>query len=168
MRFDRCNMMPASNARKLNSNVARPKQMKTLIVDEYALFREGLCYVLHALDEQMIILQASDCHHAFKLATGHSDLDLVLLDPHITGNKGCTTLESFVENYPALPVVILSDSRRHDDVRVALNAGAVGYIPKNTDSRLMLYALQIVLAGGIYVPVIATPDNINIFDDSAG
>jgi len=128
--------------------------MKTLIVDDHALFREGLCHVLNALDEQVINLQASDYDSAFQQAAEHPDLDLVLLDLNMPGKDGFATLAAFVDKYPALPVVILSGSNQRKDIQRALDAGAVGYIPKDTTSVVMLNALRSILAGGTYVPLI--------------
>ena len=51
-----------------------------------------------------------------------------------------------------MPIVILSASNQQSDIQRALNAGAMGYIPKESTSSVMLNALKLILAGGIYVP----------------
>jgi len=126
--------------------------MKVLIVDDHALFRDGLCHVLNALDDKVCILQAADYANALQQAATHSDLDLVLLDLNMPGKDGFAALATFVKQYPALPVVMLSGSRLHQDIQRALDTGAVGYIPKFTTSIVMLNALRKILAGGTYVP----------------
>lgn len=130
--------------------------MKILIVDDHALFREGLCHVLNALDEHVITLQAGNYDSAMHQVTEHTDLDLVLLDLNIPGKNGFETLATFVEKYPALPVVILSSSNQREDIQRSLDSGAVGYIPKDTTSIVMLNALRLILSGGTYVPQIMT------------
>ena len=126
--------------------------MKILIVDDHALFREGLCHVLHELDQEMQILEAADFEKALHYVSLHPDLDLVLLDLNIPGKDGFSILDSITKQYPAMPVVILSASNHNNDVRRALDAGAMGYIPKESTSSVMLNALRLILAGGIYVP----------------
>jgi DNA-binding NarL/FixJ family response regulator len=126
--------------------------MKILIVDDHALFREGLCHVLNAYDEEVSIVEASDYDHALQHVSDNPDLDMILLDLNMPGKDGFVTLESFTKLYPALPVVIISASILQSNVQRALDAGAVGYIPKDTTSAVMLSALRLILSGGIYVP----------------
>lgn len=126
--------------------------LKLLIVDDHALFREGLCHVLRELDEQATILEAPDYERALQHAAANPELDLVLLDLNMPGKDGFTALDSFATRYPTLPVVILSASSLRSDIQRALDAGAMGYIPKDTTSAIMLGALRLILAGGIYIP----------------
>lgn len=128
--------------------------MKTLIVDDHALFREGLCHILNALEENMTILHAAEYESALRHAGDNPDLDLVLLDLNVPGKDGFAILATFVEKYPALPVVMLSGSEQRKDIQRALDNGAVGYIPKDTTSVIMLNALRLILSGGTYVPQI--------------
>ena len=126
--------------------------MKVLIVDDHALFREGLCHVLKSLDQKVCIIEATDYESALQQAATHADLDLILLDLNMPGIDGFVTLKAFVNKYPALPVVMLSGSRLHTNIQRALDTGAVGYIPKFTCSIEMLNALRQILSGGTYVP----------------
>lgn len=127
-------------------------QMKILIVDDHALFREGLCYVLNELEESISILEASDFQRAKQHVVENPDLDLVLLDLNMPGEDGFTILDTFSKVYSALPVVILSASSQRSDIQRTLDAGAMGYIPKDTTSAVMLNALRMILSGGIYLP----------------
>jgi len=126
--------------------------MKILIVDDHALFREGLCHVLAKLDNNIMLLQASDFKRAWRLVTENSDLDLLLLDLNLPDYDGFSALERLTQSYPALPVVILSASNRREDIQRSLNGGAMGYIPKESTGSVMISALMLVLSGGIYVP----------------
>lgn len=130
----------------------RAVTIKILIVDDHALFREGLCHVLRQLDEEVMALQASDCESALKALAEHPDLDLLLLDLNMPGRDGFSVLEIASQQNPTLPVVILSASRNRSDLDRVMASSAMGYIPKDTTSKVMLGALQVVLAGGIYTP----------------
>lgn len=136
--------------------------MKILIVDDHALFREGLCHVLNVLDEHVAILQAGNYDAAMLQAAEHTNIDMVLLDLNIPGKNGFVTLATFTEKYPALPVVILSGSNQREDIQRSLDSGAVGYIPKDTTSIVMLNALRLILSGGTYVPQIMTQMNESV------
>jgi len=126
--------------------------MHILIVDDHALFREGLCHVLHTLDEDAAIIEASDYDGTLQQLAAETEMDLVLLDLHLPGRNGFDILQAIVRQYPALPVVILSGSTQRSDMQRAINLGARGFIPKDSSSAIMLSALRLILSGGIYVP----------------
>lgn len=126
--------------------------MKTLIIDDNALFREGLHYVLSELDKQVRILEAPDYARAIQHVSANPDLDLVLLDLHIPDSNGITILKAFTQSYPTMPVVIVSASDQRIDIQQSLDAGAVGYISKGSSHTEMLDALRLILSGETYVP----------------
>jgi DNA-binding NarL/FixJ family response regulator len=126
--------------------------MKILIVDDHALFREGLCYVLYALEDSVTILEASNFDLAVQHVSENPDLDLVLLDLNMPGKDGFAALTYFTNTFSALPVVILSASQMRSDMQRSLDSGAMGFIPKDTTSEVMLNALRLIFSGGIYVP----------------
>lgn len=126
--------------------------VKILVVDDHALVREGLCQVLKGLDEDVEVLQASDCNQAFKLADLHPDFDLVLLDFHLPDMNGLEALGVLGKSHPELPVVILSGSYNLQIVRKVMKSGAAGFIAKSGVSTELLSALKLVLAGEVYSP----------------
>lgn len=133
--------------------------MKILILDDHPLFREALHYILQKLDEQVVILDAADYETAMQHVIENPDIDLISLDLCLSSDKGgFSVLDAISENYPAMPVVVISSSRSRSDIDRAIEAGARGYIPKCTPSLIMLNALSLILAGGIYTPP-------NIVDD---
>ncbi|MEH6569988.1 MAG: response regulator transcription factor [Halioglobus sp.] len=131
---------------------SRSATIKILIVDDHALFREGLCHVLGQLDEQVMTLEAQDCESAFELLGQHTDLDLMLLDLNMPGRNGFSVLDIASQQNPMLPVAILSASRSQSDLERVMASSAMGFIPKDTTSAVMLGALKMILAGGIYTP----------------
>lgn len=126
--------------------------MKILIIDDHTLFREGLSLVLDQLEGENEILEADNYSQAKDHLSTNPDIDLVLQDLYFPGNNGFEVLIEINQQYPALPVVIISASKKPSDIQQALNSGAVGYITKDTSSDVMFKALQLILAGGIYVP----------------
>jgi len=61
-------------------------------------------------------------------------------------------LDMVRQEYSSLPVVVLSASKLNSDVHRAIDAGAMGYIPKSSSSNVMLNALNLVLLGEVYIP----------------
>jgi len=126
--------------------------MKLLICDDHALFRAGLALVLRDLEPATVLLDSAGAADTFRLVDEHPDLDLVLMDLNMPGMDGLAALVELRARHPALPVVIVSGSEQHADVRAAIDRGASGFIPKSSSAPVLLAALRLILSGGVYVP----------------
>jgi len=127
--------------------------MKILVVDDHALIREALHSVLRDLKPEAVVIDAANCQDAMRLAeVNAADLNLILLDLGLPDGDGFEMLGQLGARYPGVAVVVLSASKDHASVTKALNLGALGFIPKSATRAVMMSALQLVFAGGIYVP----------------
>jgi DNA-binding NarL/FixJ family response regulator len=127
--------------------------MKILVVDDHVLIRDALRGVLKELKGEADVLEASDCRQAMALITENaSDLGLILLDLHLPDRDGFSALAEVRERYPTVSVVVLSGQNDRDSVVKALGLGALGFIPKSGQREVMLSALQLIFAGGRYIP----------------
>jgi two-component system nitrate/nitrite response regulator NarL len=126
--------------------------MKYLIVDDHAVLRNGLKALLRQAETDPLVVEASDGAEGLRLAGLHRDLDAVFLDLEMPGISGMSAIEEFGKQYPDLPVIVLSSSEDPREVRRALAAGALGYVPKSASSETLLAAVGFVLQGNVYVP----------------
>ena len=126
--------------------------MKTLLADDHPLMREGVRQVLAQLEPAIEIIDAHDYPSLFAQTAQHADLDLALVDLNMPGFVGMQGITQYRHRFPDIPLVVLSASESPHDIRSALEAGALGYIPKAASTAVMLAALRQVLAGNIYVP----------------
>ena len=126
--------------------------MKTLVADDHALLRSGLIEALSRLDPEATTYEASNADEVMGILSAHPDLDLILLDLFMPGANGFDLLSQVCDTASGASVVVLSASDDTAHMRKALDCGAAGFIPKSTAREVMLSALQLVLAGGIYVP----------------
>jgi DNA-binding NarL/FixJ family response regulator len=126
--------------------------MKFLVVDDHALIREAMRGILAELQKDSEVLEASTCAQAMDLIERHPDLGLVLLDVQLPDRDGFEALADLRERYPAISVVMLSAFNDRDNVVKALDTGALGFIPKTNSREVLLSALRLVLAGGVYIP----------------
>src|SRR5438445_4990865 len=126
--------------------------IKILVVDDHALIREALHGVLRKLTRDAVILEASNCAQTMETVASHPDISLILLDLNLPDRDGFSLLAELRERNPAVSLVVLSAVQDRATVMKALDLGAMGYIPKSARNEVMLSALQLVFAGGIYIP----------------
>jgi DNA-binding NarL/FixJ family response regulator len=126
--------------------------MKVLIVDDHGLFREGMRLLLERMGDDFEVIEAADCDTAFDLIKLNADLGLVLLDLGLPDMPGLDALSLMRTHHPAIPVVVISAAEDRPSVLEAINRGAMGFIPKSSDTNLLRNALQLVLAKGVYIP----------------
>lgn len=130
--------------------------MKILIVDDHPVMRAGVRSCLVDLDPATDFVEAANLQEAVRAAkaAGPADsFDLVLLDLALPDRSSVQTLIAFRESVePCPPVVVFSATEDADIVTAALDAGAMGFIPKTSSPAVLQQALRLVLANGIYVP----------------
>jgi DNA-binding NarL/FixJ family response regulator len=126
--------------------------MNLLLVDDHALFREGLrALLLNIISADVAIYEAASVEGAVDECNA-TQFRMVLLDLGLSSSDGLDTLDSFRARVPNIPVIVLSGDQEPHRIRAAIDRGAVGYIPKSHTSELMIAALRFVLAGGVYLP----------------
>jgi DNA-binding NarL/FixJ family response regulator len=128
--------------------------MKLLIIDDHSIMRAGLAALLEQSNADVRVLQAGDAPSGLIEIEQHPDLDAVFLDLNLPGQDGMSALADIGRRRPDLPVILLSSSEDPHDVRRGLAGGALGYLPKSASPQTLMSALQLVLAGEVYVPQI--------------
>lgn len=132
--------------------------MKFLLIDDHALFRHGLLLLLAQLAGEHRFLEVETCEAALAEAAAHGDIDLVLLDLALPGMNGLDGLVRLRELCPATPIVLLSANDSPQIIVEGIRRGAQGFIPKSSSPKVMAAALQVILAGGTYVPASSVLD----------
>jgi DNA-binding NarL/FixJ family response regulator len=131
--------------------------MDILIVDDHPLYIKGVESLLVELDPTIRAQGARSVEEALAIAAARP-FDLVLLDLKLPGMNDLDALAKVKAALPAIPVVVVSGNENSNDIWRAIELGAAGYIPKNTDPLLVTNALRLVLARGVYIPPQALKD----------
>lgn len=126
--------------------------VKLLIVDDHGLVREGLKAIVGQSDLQAQCLEAWDEASIWQQLSQHADMDLVLLDIQLPGLSGMELLKRIVSERPQLPIIMLSADHDSDTVSQALQLGASGFMPKSSLNQVLISAIRLVVAGGVYIP----------------
>lgn len=127
--------------------------MRVLIVDDHSMFCDGLKLLLKTLG---VASQVASCTRADQAMSLVKDevWDLILLDWNMGEGRasGGDLIGQFMALQPQTRVVVISAEASARRVREAVDAGAVGFVPKEASSELLIDAISVTSHGGIYLP----------------
>src|SRR5579864_7936021 len=120
--------------------------IRTMIVDDHALFRRGLEMVLEGEPDIDLVGQASDGTEAVEKAA-ESLPDIVLMDIRMPRSNGIEACRAVKEAAPSAKIVILTISDEEEDLFEAIRAGASGYLLKDIPLDEVAEAVRSVHGG---------------------
>ena len=126
--------------------------VKILIVDDHGLVREGLQAILSRSELGAQYVEAWDAASLWSQLQQHADIDLVLMDIQLPETSGLSLLADITQRFPLLPVIMLSADHDAGIVQHSLEQGARGFLPKSSLNQVLVSAIRLVAAGGVYVP----------------
>jgi len=115
--------------------------LRLLLVDDHALFREGLTALLSYHDDFSVVGEADDAQSALEKARA-LEPDIVLMDIELPGEDGVMATQRLKAEMPAVMVVMLTVRDDSQTLFEAIKAGAQGYLVKNVRSRELLEQLR--------------------------
>jgi DNA-binding NarL/FixJ family response regulator len=133
--------------------------LKVLIVDDHAVFREGLRALLDLEEDFDVIGEASRGDEAMALVSEEAP-DVILLDLHLPDGSGADFCRQLLEISPGSKVLILSAYDSDDEVSAALISGASGYVLKTVsgerlaDNIRSVYRGEVLLAPSVAAKVV--------------
>jgi DNA-binding NarL/FixJ family response regulator len=130
-----------------NGNTA----IRILIVDDHPVVRAGLASMLGTQAGLKVIGSASSSEEALKKLQ-HEVADVMLLDLRMPGMNGIEMLRALARKQAAPRVIVLTSYELDEDIYRAVQAGAQGYLMKNTPQSEMIEAITSVHAGKRYFP----------------
>jgi two-component system invasion response regulator UvrY len=121
---------------------------KILIVDDHEVVRAGVMRIVE--QPGTIFGEASNADQALKLVR-EEDWDLAVLDLSLGDRSGLELLKELKQTRAKLPILILSMHSEVQYARRAFQAGAAGYITKDSPSEELVKAVNRVIEGGRYI-----------------
>lgn len=123
-----------------------------IIADDHPLFRNALFQSIHMAIGGTTLLEADSLSALLALLEKEPEPDLLLLDLKMPGANGMSGLIQLRAEYPELPIVVVSASEEPAVVTQVKSHGAYGFIPKSSDMKTLVAALNQVLEGEPYFP----------------
>lgn len=124
--------------------------MRTLIVDDHALFCQTMQFMLEDLNPDMTCEIATTLKAALNQK---GSFDLILLDYGFPCESDLNSgVERMREAHKEATIVMVSALREPERVHELIRRGAAGFVSKESDVQTLLQALRTILDGGVYVP----------------
>ncbi|MGQ7847724.1 response regulator transcription factor [Granulosicoccus sp. 3-233] len=125
---------------------------QVLIIDDHPLFREALSSALKLACPSVSSCEVSTLEEAVSVLEADRDYDIALLDLNIPGVSGFEGLLRLRTLHPRLPVLVVSGLENEQIIDEAITYGAAGFLPKSLGREVLASAIDVIMAGGIYVP----------------
>jgi two-component system, NarL family, response regulator DegU len=121
--------------------------MRILIVDDHALVRRGMTYVVKEGFPDAEVTEAEGAAAALEMLHGGMKVDLALVDVRMPDLDGLELLRSIKAEWPDIPVVMLSTYENAPYVKRALSDGAAGYLLKDATPEDLSQAINVAMTG---------------------
>ncbi len=131
-------------------NRSSQKKITVLVCDDHALFREGVKTILNSQPDIEVVGEASDGKEAVQEAIRLSP-DIILMDISMPVLKGFDAVRRIKKVRPDTKILILTVYDDEDLVARCLDAGAAGYVLKDSPPLQLVYAIQTVHHGEQYM-----------------
>jgi DNA-binding NarL/FixJ family response regulator len=124
--------------------------IKVLLADDHSIVREGLRKVLEESSEIQVIAEAADGETALDKALSFKP-DVAVVDISMPGMDGLEVVTRLKSYCPGIPVLILTMHEEEQYVIRAMEAGAMGYVTKQSAPEQLVAAVKKLYGGGSYL-----------------
>ena len=138
--------LPAAEGNEPGVSARPPAPLAVLIVDDHPVVREGLRGMLAAEPAIQVVAEAASGAEAVVMAKLHRP-DVVLMDLRMPGGDGVQATAGIIAALPGTRVVVLTTYETDADIVRAVEAGATGYLLKDTPRRDLVAAIRAAARG---------------------
>jgi two-component system NarL family response regulator len=124
--------------------------IRILLADDHPPLREGLASILNSQPEFTVVAEAGSGSEVLEII-GREAIDLFILDLRMPGGDGIHTIKELIKRDPSSRILVLTTYDNEEDVFNALEAGALGYLPKDTKRAEIIEAVMQVHSGNRYL-----------------
>jgi len=125
---------------------------RVLVVDDHPLIIAAVQGVLTGSGVASVVDQASSLNDARAMLRDPGDYKLVVLDLGLSDSQGMNGLLTLREDFPDIPVIILTSDSSIETVTAAFENNARGFVVKGESPHVLVSAVRSVLAGGTHIP----------------
>lgn len=126
------------------------KPVTVVLADDHELVRDGIRMVLESEPDIEVVAQAGDTESAGRYVLGHKP-SILVLDLNMPGPPSLELLPKIAETSPDTKVIVLTMQNEPAFARKAFQAGAKGFVIKQSAAGELVSAIRAVLAGETYI-----------------
>jgi DNA-binding NarL/FixJ family response regulator len=126
-------------------------RIRVLSVDDHPLLRQGIAAIINSQEDMSLVSQASNGIEAIQQFSEHRP-DVTLMDLRLPGMSGIDATIAIRAEFPEARIIMFTTSEGDVEVHRALEAGARGYLLKNTPAQDLIEVIRQVHAGKKRIP----------------
>ncbi|MFT3782825.1 MAG: response regulator transcription factor [Nibricoccus sp.] len=127
------------------------KKIRVMLVDDHMIVRMGMSFAVNNQPDMQVIAQAQDGIEAIELYRSHQP-DVVVLDLRMPKRNGIETISFLRREFTGARILVLSNYDAGDEIASAIQAGAQGFVPKDTSLNSLMEAIRRVNDGEEFIP----------------
>jgi DNA-binding NarL/FixJ family response regulator len=124
--------------------------IKVLLADDHSIVRAGLRRIVEESGDMVVVAEAADGREAIRQVEENRP-DVAVIDISMPGLDGLEVINRLHRRYPDLPVLVLTMHEEGQYVVRAVEAGAMGYVTKQSAPEQLVTAIRRVLEGSRYL-----------------
>ena len=125
--------------------------IRVLVAEDHEIVRDGICAIVNQQEDMRVVAEADDGIKAVHKYREHQP-DVVLMDLRMPAIEGVKAIARIKSEFPAAKIIILTTYDTDEDIYRGLQAGAKGYLLKDTSAENLATAIRTVDRGKKYVP----------------
>jgi two-component system invasion response regulator UvrY len=129
--------------------------IKVLLADDHSIVREGLRRIVEESGDLEVVAEAADGREALRQVAELAP-DVAVVDISMPGIDGLEVVSRLKDTHPGLPVLILTMHEEAQYIVRAIEAGAMGYLTKQSAPEQLVTAIRRVYSGQRYITDDAT------------
>jgi len=127
------------------------RSIRILVAEDHEIVRDGICAIVNQQPDMTVVAQADNGEQAVRLYEQHQP-DVTLMDLRMPTMEGVNAISQIKSKFERAKIIILTTYDTDEDIYRGLQAGAKGYLLKNTSAEILATAIRAVDLGKKYVP----------------
>ncbi|MEZ5572779.1 MAG: response regulator transcription factor [Halioglobus sp.] len=125
---------------------------RVLVIDDHPIVRDSLTSALHSLRVFDEVETADSFQSMVERLDSDAGFNMLILDLSLSDTFGSRSVEFIREQYTHIPILIFSAFDSPDIIAQCFEYGVHGFVSKSSPMQTIVMAIQVVLAGGLYIP----------------